>query len=258
MFEFQDVVQDPNTIPEDYKELYKTQEDGTAALLKDDPKITGAIKAIGGLRGSLAASRKEAADYKGQRADLSPLAEYGETIEGIASNMAAKLEEMQVEVAKGSKAKVDVEQIKADLEKAFATKAESAEKRNKGLQAQLYDEIVTKEAVQAIAAAKGDAALLMPLVKGQVVVLEEDGKTNAFVVDDDGNRRYGESGNPMSVGELVSVLKGKHPRAFESERKTGTGKPSDASNRLAGKPGDGQEKLSTQKIADGITARQTG
>jgi len=259
MFEFPDTVQEPGTIPDQFKGLYVTSDDGVATLDAANPAIKGAIEAIKGQRGALAASRKEAADYKGQRVDLSPLSEYGETPEGIHANVTSKIEELTTELGKGSKAKVDIDKIRGDLEKGFTTKVETLDARNKGLKDQLYDLTVTKAALEAIALHKGESALLMPIIKNNVAVVEEDGKTNTYVTDGEGNRRYGDTGKPMTVAEFVVELKTKYPRGFESEAKTG-GNADQASAAVAAAQRNlankGSEKTATQKIAAGIEARK--
>ncbi len=260
MFEFPDSVQEPGTIPDQFKGLYVTGEDGVATLDSTNPAIKGSIEAIKGQRVALAASRREATDYKGQRVDLSPLSEYGETPEGIHANITSKIEELTAELGKGSKAQIDVDKIRADLEKGFSTKAEALDARNKGLKDQLYDLTVTKAALEAIAAHKGESALLMPLIKTNVVVVEEEGQTNTYVTDGEGNRRYGDAGKPMTVAEFVVELKSKYPRGFESEANSGGGADGTAAAAAAAQrnlANKGEEKSPNEKISAGLDARKT-
>lgn len=86
--------------------------------------------------------------------------------------------------------------------------------------------LVDSEAVAAIAAAKGAPKVLLPHVKAQTKVVEEDGEFVVYVVDGKGNPRIGDAkGSPMTIAQLVEEMK-QDPdfaRNFEGTGSTGGG-----------------------------------
>ena len=80
----------------------------------------------------------------------------------------------------------------------------------------MYGLLVENNATNAVVDAKGVPELLMPFIKGQVKVIEEDGSFNVYVVDPQGDRRYsGITGQPMNIKELVMEMKANEKvRAF--------------------------------------------
>jgi hypothetical protein len=239
-----------DTVPENFRVLYVASDSGFK-LNSEDGATSAAVASITGLAKSLTAAR---GDAKKGKVDLSALSDYGDTVELIAEGVTTKLEELTKQIKDGGKAKIDIEKIKADLAVAQAAENTRRDAREQGLQNQLYGMLVTSEATTAITAHKGVPELLMPFVKQQVQVVEEDGKLNAFVVDKDNNQRYsGTTGAPMTISELVVEMKGnaQFGRVFESEAPSGPGTPP-AARRIAPKPGT--EMSSTDKIAAGLKA----
>lgn len=221
-FEFQE-VESLDVVPEQFKGLY-AEADGKYRL---NDNYKGVAEAVTGLNRSLKAARAEAKAMKG-KTDLSPLADFGEDPASIAETVKTRMQELEAQLANGDKAKVNVDKIKEDLAKAHSKDLEKVSKRSEALQTQLYGLLVENAATTAIAELKGVPELLMPFVKTQVNVLEEDGEYRVFVVDGQGDRRYsGITGQPMSIKELVSEMKAneKFGRLFESEAPQGGGTP---------------------------------
>jgi hypothetical protein len=89
--------------------------------------------------------------------------------------------------------------------------------------------LVDAEATTAIAEAKGAPILLLPHVRSQIKVVEEDGEFIAKVVDGQGNPRIGDAaGKPMSIPQLVDEMKksDQYARAFDASGAGGSGAPS--------------------------------
>ncbi|QIQ64317.1 hypothetical protein 19_00011 [Pseudomonas phage Epa19] len=249
-FEFQE-VESLDNVPEQFRGLY-AEADGKYKL---NDTYKGVAEAVTGLNRSLKASRAEAKAFKG-KADLSPLAEFGEDPASIAETVKARLQELEGQLANGDKAKLNVDKIKEDLAKAHSKDLEKVTKRSEALQTQLYGLLVENAATTAIAELKGVPELLMPFVKTQVNVLEEDGEYRVFVVDGQGDRRYsGVTGQPMSIKELVAEMKAneKFGRLFESEAPQGGGTPPGQRRPVQQPRG---EMSATDKIKAGLAKGQ--
>ena len=250
MFDFatNQEVESLDAVPENFRVFYVEAGEGFK-VNSEDGATAAAVASISGLAKSLNAARNDA---KNNKVDLSALADYGTNPVDIAEAVTAKMTELNDQIKAGGKAKIDVDKIKADLSAAHATEMEKRDAREQGLQGQLYGMLVTSEATKAITDNKGIPELLMPFIKDQVQVVEQDGNLNAYVVDGDNNQRYsGTTGAPMTIAELVVEMKGNKQfgRIFESETPSGPGtKPA---QRQHVKTGD-SELSPTQKIANGL------
>lgn len=255
-FAFPAEIADINTVPEDFRGFYA--QTGDKHLIKDDPIIKASVKAITGLTGSLKASRAEAKAYKGKIVDLAPLAEYGDAPDKILEAINKKLEDAAT--GGDAKLKANLENAKKALIDAHKNELGGRDKRIQGLTGQLHRYLVDNTATQVIAELKGVPELLLPFVRTQVKVQEQDGEFTVMVVDDSGNQRYGTTGQPMTIKELVQGMKGdqKYGRLFESETPAGGGTPPGAGRRT----GHVQQQTArdqmtpTQKIQAGLNKGQ--
>lgn len=242
-------------VPADFRGLYA--EDGDKFKLQsDNPGVQSAVAAVVRLNEALNASRTEAKQLKGQRVDLTPLAEFGTDVEAIKAAIAEKISGYEGELAKGKDAKLNLDKIKEDLAKSYAKESEGKDTRIQALTNQLYDMMVTTAATTAVAEAKGDVELLMPFIKKQVKPIEEDGKFKVFVVDQDSERRYsGTTGSPMTITELVEEMKGqdKFGKLFSSETPRG---PGFQPGKRVPMRQQGKELSSVDKISAGLRKGQ--
>lgn len=251
-FEFQE-VESLDVVPEQFRGLY-AEADGKFRL---NETYKGVAEAVNGLNRSLKASRAEAKALKGSKVDLSALADFGDSPEAIAQAVQDRIKELESQLANGDKAKLNLDKVKEDLAKAHSKDLEKVTKRSEALQTQLYGLLVENAATTAIAELKGIPELLMPFVKTQVNVVEEEGEFRVFVVDVQGDRRYsGVTGQPMSIKELVSEMKAneKFGRLFESEAPQGGGTPPGGARRPSQQPAG--ERSSVDKIAAGLAKGQ--
>lgn len=254
-FKTNTVVKDINTVPVDFRGLYRDV-DGEFKLGSDDPAIASAVAAITGLNEALTAARAEAKANKQGKIDLSPLSDYGATVEEIAAGITSKINGFQEELAKGGDAKLNLEKVKADFAKEVAKGKEASTARIAALLGQLEQVTIDNEAKSAIAEAKGDVDLLLPFVRKQVKSVEEDGQFNVYVVDGEDRRFSGVTGQAMSIKELVTEMKGqeRYGKLFESDAKSGPGlRP----GQRAGKPVVKKDDMSSvDKIALGLQQGQ--
>lgn len=259
MFSFADnaTVSGIEVVPEGFRVFYEEADDGKFKL-SDSSMAKAAISSISSLDKSLTDSRKEARDHKAKLGtmDLSPLSEYGESSEEILAGVNARIEELQGKVKGGKDAKVNLDKVREEMNKAHAVDLESKDKRITALSKLLHKELVVNAAMAAIVEAKGNSELLLPFVEKQAQVIEEDGKVSVVVTDSSGDRRFsGTTGATMTIVELVLEMKGqeKYGALFSSDAPKGGGTPPGGPR---GGPKPGGEKLSPKdKISAGLAAR---
>lgn len=214
-------VDNLDKVPEQFRSIYVT---GEGDKYVPDPAHKGLVEAVVGLNRALKAARTEAKNKAS--VDLTPLAEFGSTVEEIKANIIKKQAELQNELAKGSEAKLNLDKIRQEMADAHAKELQKAQVRTEALQKQLYGLLVENAATAAIVEQKGIPELLLPFIKSQVKVVEQDGEFKVFVVDSQGDQRYsGVTGQPMTIKELVAEMKAneRYGRLFESEAPVGGG-----------------------------------
>ncbi len=248
-------VEDLTKVPDQFRPLYSDQagEDGKFALAEAFGPTADVVK---GLAKNL---RDMRAGLKDKRIDLTPLAEYGSNPQEIKDRVAVLLEEAAT--AKPGDIQKQLESAKASITAAHAKELEKANKRGEALQGQLYSLLVENAATAAVAEAKGVPELLLPFIKNQVKVAEQDGEFKVFVVDPSGDPRYGATGSPMTIKELVAEMKAqeKFGRLFESEAGGGGGgTPPGSGRRPAPQQREGEPRSSIDKIAAGLRKRAGG
>ena len=252
-FEFTN-VDSLDKVPLDFRPLYNSEpgEDGKYSVGKDFQPVAAAIT---GFNKNLKEMRQ---GLKNKQIDLSPLAEYGDHPKGILENFQTKLAELEETYKSGNSQDVakQIDSVKAAMSAAHAQELQARDARGEALQNQLYSLMVENTATTAIAEAKGLPDLLMPFIKNQVKVAEADGQFQVSIVDSNGETRYGHTGSPMTIKELVVEMKAneRYGRLFESEERSGGGMPPGATRRPQG---NNQQPLSAnEKIAVGLAKGQ--
>ena len=224
-FAFPKSVMDLNTVPEDFRGLYAEQ-DGEFSLRSDDPGVASAVKAVIGLNGALKAARGEASNLKDKTVDLSPLADYGSDPVEIAEKFKQVLD-ATAKKAGNEELATQLEAQKKELAKAHARALKEKETVAEQLKGRLKSVLVTGEARSALAAAGAiDPELVMPFIERRVNVKDEGGNFTVTVVGDDGTPRFSsETGNEMTIKELVNEMKGqeRYGTLFKSDQKSGGG-----------------------------------
>lgn len=237
-----------------YRWMYKQEGD----VFKLDTENAAAIenlKVVNGLEQALKRSRKDVDEAKKLKVDISPLSEYGLTTEEIKASFEKKKTELEEQI-KG----VNVNKIREGIIGEYAPKLTALEQENKSVLEQLQEELVSRQAVSAISAEKGDVELLMPHLQKQVKVLKKDGKLTVNVVDEAGETRY-TGATPTTITELVKEMKAdkRYGKCFDSEAPAGTGtrpvtKPTPTYNNTSRGMGAGTKP--NDKIAAGIRKGQ--
>lgn len=244
-------VESIDKVPAQFQKLYadKPGEDGKFTV---NPEFNAVAEALNGFNRSNKTLRQQLKDNK--PTDLSVFAEYGDTPEAILEGFKAKLTEAGG--AKGAEVQKQIDAAKQSIAEANKKELEKRDQRNQALQGQLYNLIVENAATAAIAELKGVPELLLPFIKTQVKVNEENGEFKAQVIDAQGEVRYGATGSPMTIKELVQEMKAqeKYGRLFESEAPAGSGKPP-GSGRQPAQRQTARELTSAEKIAQGLANR---
>ncbi len=253
-------VADLAKVPEQFHGLYGEKEGGDGFTLKSgDSAVGGAVEAVLGLNKALKAERNTNKDLRKGKVDLTALAEYGDGVEEIAVGIRTKMEEYEEKLASGTKAKVDVGKIKADLAKAHARETEQKEQRITALTNQLNSILIDSTAKSSIADADGDVDLVLPFVRQRTVPIEEDGQFSVKVVDEEKHERYSAvTGKPMTIDDLVKEMKSsdKYARLFNSKANSGSGSTPGSVSQTMRAP-ETANLTSAQKIAKGFRDRAT-
>lgn len=245
-------------VPEQFRSAYVDGQDGKKII---NPSIKGLTDAITGLNGALRSERSTTKTLKGQKdvaaAVQEALSEFGITDLETAKT---KIKELTDTVSQNSK--VDPAKIKAEIEKAFDTERQGFNTKIGKMQGTLERYLVDSEATGALAEAKGNVKLLLPIIKTQAKVVEDGDDYVVRVLDGDGNYRGNGMGGFMSVADLVKELKGSkdYAVAFESAAPSGGGKPNQqASRQVVQRQAQQQQReqmSGTDKIAAGLAARR--
>lgn len=254
-FEFTN-VDSLDKVPQDFRPLYNSEpgDDGTYSVAENFQPVAAAIT---GFNKNLKEMRK---GLKDKQIDLTPLADFGDSptaIKEAFESKLAELEETYKSTANKDVAK-QIENVKAAMAEAHGKELSKRDARSEALQNQLYSLMVENTATAAIAEAKGLPDLLMPFIKDQVKVAEGDGQLKVNIIDGNGETRYGHTGSPMTIKELVTEMKAneKYGRLFESEERSGSGMPPGPTRR----PNSSQQRTlsANEKIAVGLSKGQHG
>lgn len=248
-------VEDISAVPEEFRPLYVESADtpGTFGLNHSEPTIAGAIKALIGMSGALGASREAERKAKAGQIDLSPLSEFGTDVGSIREAVIAMQEELTNAKA-GKIPGVDVDKLKAELAKAHATQLATKDQENDSLKSQLHSVLVDAALTSAIAEAKGNGALLRPMLASKIRPFFDDkGRMTVAVVDEAGDRRFsGVTGEHMTIAELVAETKAdkQFAAAFESAALPGSGLSPDSPTA--------PKRTSTQQATDSVSLISRG
>lgn len=235
-------------VPDAFHPLYEQGAEGNYVITEKSKGIAGAVLGLN------TALKKARADAKAGKVDLSALAEFGTTPEEISAGISNRVKSLEEQIAaKGGDVKAQTDKVRQEMGQAHAVEIEKLNAKATAMQTQLYTHLVENAATQAIVEAQGVPELLMPFIKTQVRVSEENNKFVVSVIDAAGEPRYSTvTGLPMSVKDLIAEMKSqeKYGRLFNSEAKPGGGGQPGSGNRKV--PPTGKELSSTQKIAAGL------
>lgn len=123
----------------------------------------------------------------------------------------------------------DFEKIRLKMLEDFEKKEGVSSDTITKLMGQIESLMVDSEVAKAIAEAKGNSKLLMPLLKQRIKVVDKDGSMVVKVTEDNGDPSVNDKGEPLSITALVESFKKDEnfAGAFDSSGLSGGGgKPS--------------------------------
>lgn len=228
-FFFEENAEVPETefetkVPADYRGYYA--KDSTTGTYKIAESFASATKLIDGLGKTLkqtkATNQSVGLESKNRRETL----EKFEGLLGVKSyeEAEAKLAELNQKIA--DKAKIDPEEVRNAIKGEYEGKLVAEQTKTANMFKTLEKNMRDKDALEAIAANKGNAKLLMPLILAQTKVVEgEDGEYFTAVLKPDGSIRAGADGGPLRIEKLVAEMKEDKDlaSAFEGVQKSGGG-----------------------------------
>jgi len=247
-------VESLDKVPEQFRGAYvenTESEDGGYVI---NPTVKPLTDAVAGLNNALTKARKEA---KGRKS-VTP----AEVLEPLGFDSVESVQEtlnnLKEQVEKAGEGKINLDKMKADMQKGFDKQLAQKDEQLQGMSQSLQRYLVEKEAVNAITQAKGVSDLLLPTVRSQAKVIQEGDDFVVRVVDSDGEARGDGKGGFMSVADLVTELKSSPTfgRAFESEAPRGGGTPPGGQRPAVPNGGQQRELSSTEKIAAGLRNRK--
>lgn len=169
--------------------------------------------------------------------------------------------ELTTKVKGGDAFKTDLAKIRTASEERIAALTATHTAELAAMSGTLEEYLVDKEALGALASskAKGGGEVLLPTIKAGLKVVKDDaGKYVVRAVSADGQVRYNNSAQPMTVAEVVAETKNnpKYAFAFESESGTGTGHQPGSGKQAVRTTAAAGEMNATQKITAGLDALQ--
>jgi len=220
-------------IPSDAQAFYEKGADGKYAISAAvRPLVDTLMGVVAGIRDERGKVKSLNEENKNHRLALKPFEDLAEELgvksvdgKALSEILSEHVRELAGAVKNGKEVKINLDKIqaqyKADQDK--ATKA--AADQNTNMKKTLEKHLVDNAALAALAEHKGNNILLLPHIKNQTKVVEENGDYVVRVVDDQGNVRVTGTQGFMTVADLVKDMKTVPAFAggFESEAAAGTG-----------------------------------
>jgi hypothetical protein len=260
MFADSKTVDSLEIVPEDFRGLYEETGDGKFQLTEND-QVKSAVAALTRFQTALKAARGDAKGLEeklksAKPVDLSALSSYGTSVEEISAAINTKISELEEKAAGSKDAKLNLDKVKDELNRAHAVELEARDNRIGALKKHLETILIDNALSTEILAQKGDVEILLPHMRQHLQSVEEDGKFSVFVVDSMKDRRY-HGADPMTITHLVEEFKNneKYSKLFASEAPSGGGMHPRAGQGKRPAP-KAEELTATQKIAAGLTKAQ--
>lgn len=213
------VVENIEQVDEAFRGLYKEDQNGLH-VLNVEPVNGFALENITSLKNAL---EKERADRKKFEGLYKPF----EGIEADAARDAlAKAEKWKDFDPEKDAERIALEKFnnaKKQLESEFETRYNPVAEENASLRSLIVGAALENAANEAIAAAKGNPALLMPIIKSMTKAEYQDGKVVISVLDEGGKPKIKDHVNqtPYSVSDLIEELKSNEAYGGAFEAHTG-------------------------------------
>lgn len=177
------------------------------------------------MKEALRNANKEAAERRKALDTWKKLGKTPEEIEELVAAAALAAEEKLKGAGEWDKLKAQMNEKHEAALKAKDAVIDAGKAEVTAMKKSLERHLIDAQATAAIATAKGEPDLLLPIVQRFIKVNEENGNYTTLVVDAKGDPRVDSKGNPMTVDAFVTELKAteKYGRAFEGSGASGSG-----------------------------------
>ncbi len=225
MFDFPETVKAIDEVPQEFQGLYE-EKDGVIALI---PGLRKFYAERTTLNETVQKERKRTQNAERELGGWKAIAESPEALktklaeqEGIWTKEKSDLQKLIDEKGDATK---QFDKWKSDFEIASTAKVKAAEDKVGTMRGSLERYLVESAAKSAIAEAKGNVKLLLPHVRANCRVVEENGDYLVRVVDSDGEPMSDGKGGYLDIGGFVQQMKKSDDfaSAFEAEEKGGSG-----------------------------------
>lgn len=257
MWDFTSEVTDVLKVPEQYRNLY--EKNGDKFVVKADIKplvdaYVGTNKRMGELEGKTKEAREESIKERKLRQAFEDIAEKYGISEKTAEALGTHIDDLIAQAKGGKELKVNMEKMRADMEKKMNETLSAKDKELQGMQGALSEHLVDGVAISALSELKGNAPLLLPHVKAKCKVICDEGKYSVRILDAQGDIRGDGKGGFMTVKDLVNEMKSDQTfsSAFESTARPGGGIPPQRGGGIPPK----NDLSPTQKISAGLAKGQ--
>lgn len=241
--------------PEGFRGAYEKGDDGKYRIADGFKPF---VEAITGLNGALGKERGVTRDLKGRKDASEQLRTLGD-FEDF-DTLKAHLDDLTTKVAEGSK--VDPAKIKADIQATFDKDLAKKDGELETMRGTLNRYMVDSAAISALAEAKGNSKLLMPLIREQVELAEDGEDYVVRVKDGQGSYRGDGKGGFMTIADLVAEMRASkdYGAAFESNNdggtQTGNPRPGGQQARQTQRRQDRDSMSANDRIQAGLQARR--
>lgn len=210
-FDFPDVVDDINTVPEKARGLY-TEKDGKYTY-------TG----VDGLKSALSSTRAERDAANARAKKVAGYEALGKSPDEIKALLDQESQREQDRLTQEG----DWNALKTQMEQNHTNAIQEKEKRISKLQTTLEREMIDSR-LQSVLSDKdveGDSLFLLPHMRGRVKLEETDNGFNTVVLREDGSPLLNAQNQPASLKDLALEYKGKEQfgRAFKGLNQSGGG-----------------------------------
>tara|TARA_R110000803_G_scaffold28011_7_gene65101 strand:- start:4916 stop:5680 length:765 start_codon:yes stop_codon:yes gene_type:complete len=243
-------VESLDTVPEAFRGAYAEATEGGGFVIADSAK--GLVDAVIGLNSAVKNERKNTETAKAKLTEFKPWQELGESPDAVKESIA----ELQKQIEASSDGKVNLDKMKADMERASAATILAKDAEVEGMRGSLNKYMVETQATRELADAKGAVDLLLPHVMGRAKVVQDGENYTVRVFDEAGDPRGDGKGGFMGVKELVAEMKNSPTfgRAFEASGNKGSGANPNGANRNVDRKSS-QQLTPTERIKAGLESR---
>lgn len=217
MFDFDLILDNLDSVPDEFKGLYTAGDDGKFNLA---PALADKLKAGGGAHTALAKERKD-------KANLEKIVKAFRTVSGVDTpeDLQARIESLEADATKASGADERVAKVKQDLETTYKGQIDTLTTTLNTERAESDRDFRDRNVMDAISGAEAIPEALRPILRERVSAVRGDDGRKLVIKDDNGEEVLDGHGNPITLKAYVEKLKAdeKYGFAFKPSNSLGAG-----------------------------------